>query len=211
MGRYWKVGLVLALVAAAYFAFVAMTPTHLAAQQVVSYGLKAGPTSSSMSLDQNLDHQGSRTGFVLGGFAVVELPDIAPLRLQPELQYVQKGMRWEDSDFGEHYRLNLSYLEMALLARHDLDRAESKYQPFFVAGPALALRVGATTYWDDLESDAGEDFDSKDLGFIIGAGVQRGAISLEARGSLGLLNVSTDEDIEAKNRALTLVVGYTVP
>jgi hypothetical protein len=48
-----------------------------------------------------------------------------------------------------------------------------------------------------------------DFGWTIGAGVERGALSLDLRYTMGLMNINEDDTgAEFKNRSAALKIGY---
>ena len=95
-----------------------------------------------------------------------------------------------------------------------------KVQPFVAAGPAIAFFLGArSASFIDGErisvSSANVNARAIDLGIGFGGGAAMalgpGHIQTEARYSLGLLSVDSQNDDEVTNRILTVLIGFQLP
>lgn len=157
-----------------------------------------------------------RTAFV-GGLGIVK-----PLRenwsFQPEITYSMKG--GSVTDGMTTLTRKLSYLELPLLARYDVE-SEIAALPFLHIGPAVALRLacgvdtrGAVAGAASCASGAaGGEAHALELGAMGGAGVafKRGGhrLSAELRLTLGLTNVYVDEPM--KSRVWSVVAAADWP
>jgi hypothetical protein len=159
-----------------------------------------------------------RTGFMVGGYALIDLA--GPISLQPELLYVQKGAQVE-SEFslgGQTQTitstLKLSYLEVPVLGKFDVP-VTGPVSPSLFAGPSIGINLAASQ-----ESEAGGQSESQDVdvsgtdfGFTVGAGVGVelgvGTANLDVRYQLGLSNLPTEGDASVKNRGIGVTAGLT--
>lgn len=181
-----------------------------------SFGVLAGVNVASFGGSDGDDLEDSRTGFLVGGFAVVRLSPV--FAFQPEVLYAQKGAGGSIEDGGgvESIEFQLSYLEAPLLLRVDVPGGAS-VRPFLLAGPSLALNVGCeveasfegvTASVDCDEADAAEP-ETFDVGGLIGGGLEfplgTRSLSVGVRYTFGLTDVLDGAD--AQNRALGIVAG----
>ncbi|MFO7654580.1 MAG: porin family protein [Candidatus Krumholzibacteriia bacterium] len=174
-----------------------------------------------------------RTSFAVGGYLVFALSPM--VHFQPEVLYVNKGAKYEDSmivnvegtlvDVDLEATFKLSYLEVPLLLRF-APATSSSMQPFFLVGPAIGFKTSSKlsaeatasamgeTFTEEVEEDI-EDVKSVDFGAAFGAGVQFAAgsatnISIEARYTLGLTSIDdSGSDMSIKNSALMFLAGVS--
>lgn len=152
-----------------------------------SFGPEVGLTISGFDTEATTsDYQ---TGFTAGAF--VRYAALPSLAVRAELLFVQKG----DNDGMDPERIE--YLELPLLLE------ASTYGVFVAAGPYVALKVGASTPFDDAIPTA-------DAGFIAAAGyalaLGTGALVFQARYDIGLVTV--DDSYATKNRTFLFTLGY---
>lgn len=170
-------------------------------------------------------------GFALGGYATFDFG--LPVLIRPEVMFAQKGYKIESSETEEDLTIDLkgtfglNYLDINVLAVYPVSDqihvfAGPSISPF-LSGKAkmeadISFEGEIDPIWralldelgeglnieEDIESD---DLNGMDIGFIIGAGYNLGAINLVARYSLGLKN-AYDEDTDMKNNVIQIVVGY---
>lgn len=185
--------------------------------QGVRLGLKGGVASSSVYGDAvSEDESGSIARFVGGAF--VEFGVAPLLSIQPELLYSLKGGLIEGDDAGE---VHLGYIEIPVLAKITL--AGAPLRPSIFAGPAVAFNTSC-----ELEaiSDSAVDCDatpdisdrpSTEFSAIFGVGLSQGVgpidFVVDGRYNLGLSSIvnQDDEVRDVKNRAFTLLAGFSIP
>ena len=160
-------------------------------------GVKGGLSMATMNVDAPVGYDTPfKLGFWGGGFIV--LGD-GLFRFQPEVLYVQKGVRLEKSGSVEYSRSTLSYLEVPLMTRIHLGfNIVNLY--FNVGGyGGYWLSGKTTTYGPDLttgdlketthDHKFDDDIDNRfDAGLVCGVGVKVTVVFLEVRYSLGLVN-----------------------
>jgi len=193
------------------FVFLALTVLPAQAIQITAKGAKVGLSIASLSGD-DFDDFDSRISFALGGYLAFNISD--DFSVQPELLFVQKGAKWTEGDAKLVFRL--SYLEIPILAKYSFAAGTNMKVSVF-AGPAVALKVGATAYWEDEEDSDTEDIDEAkgmDLGLSFGAGMEmpfgKNVLTFDIRYTLGLgkcFDNDEGEEIDAKNSAILFLAG----
>lgn len=188
------------------------------AQRVEAFGLKLGPTVSTIETDLASEDPISRDGFNAVVFAQVGLP--GPLSLVTEAGYVERGYARntgaspaDGSAEPYTYRLDrrMQYVTVAALARLDVARV-GPVSAYAVAGPRMNALVGRR----------GEDVDGGMPGYryspvawdaTAGAGVELSRwlpVLVEARYNAGLNDALEGEDWRgsAYHRATEVLVGF---
>ena len=203
------------LAIAALFLLVGALP---ASAQLLTIGLKGGPTFASVSLsdDGGLD-VGRRLGKVFGasaelGFGVVGI--------RPEILLVQKG--FEVSDALSEASFFVDYIEIPVFLVVRL--GSGRLRPAVYGGPAIGFEskctiAGSFPLLETGDCDAPDialERASKDWGAAFGAelGVTLGGIILvgDARYTIGLNNLDqTEGNQERKNRVFSLTGGIQIP
>lgn len=158
-----------------------------------------------------------RSGFMVGGFAVVDLA--GPIALQPELLYVQKGAKTE-IDFGFQGQtqtitstLKLSYIQLPVLAKFQIP-VSGPVSPNVFAGPNVGFNISATNETEgggESESEDVEGVSGTDYGLTIGAGadfgLSLGTVTVDLRYELGLANLPEEGEASIKNRGIGITAG----
>jgi hypothetical protein len=211
-------------------AMVLLVFVSRAEAQVREVGLKAGggnssmiffygrcaPEMAEMCVEFGQPHE-PRHGFAGGAFVRVGLS--RSLSLQPELLFVQKGFEVTGPT------LHLSYIELPVLLRADLRGTEAGgVRPFLYGGLAPALLTSCTVFGTHVEgayhgrcgevepADVQLEPRSYDLGLALGGGLNVMGLVVELRHTRGLIDNQVRPHAErSTNRALTALVGYSVP
>jgi len=196
---------------------VLAAPPAAQGQQMLSLGLRAGASSSTMSLSGGAS-AASRTGWLVGPTGMVWLSDA--LGIEFDALYVSKGFD-PNTAGGVTSALDLSYLDVPITAVVSLPAAgRSMLQARLRGGVSFGFRVrcsvdqgtGDVTGITDCNPDNVGTFD---LGLIGGAGIKvgrgRGGLVIDASYTLGLLDANLGSELTARNRALMLSVGYLFP
>jgi hypothetical protein len=219
--------IVLPLLAAASI-FLVFIPR--AEAQVRTVGLKAGGGNSSMiffygrcpteaakmCVEFGQPHE-PRRGFAGGAFVQFGLSRV--LSLQPELLFVQKGFEVTGPT------LHLSYVEMPVLLQvHPRGASARGIRPFVHGGLVPALLTSCTAFGTHVEgayhgrcgevepADVQLEPRSYDLGLALGGGLNVMGLVVELRHTRGLIDNQVRPHPErSTNRALTALVGYSVP
>lgn len=153
-----------------------------------------------------------RTGIVAGAFVDYGLPLLAGrLSVQAGAELTQKGMRIPPDGGLRERKLDVSYLDIPVVARAAFDAGQVR--PYVIAGPVFSLRTSTRGEIDGEEVDTTDDVTGSDVGFAFGVGGQRDRFGIELRYVLGMSNVSesNDPDETAKNRQWSIVASYTLP
>jgi hypothetical protein len=191
---------------------VASSPSVAVAQDV-AYGVKGGLNLATVSFDPELPvDYGLRLGIVAGAF--VSLPLGSRLAVQPEALFSQKGAAVDDD--GVDATLRLDYVEIPVLLKYSLSGARTAGRPsvFVLGGAAVAFKIraeaSATFGEETIDDDVDEDIEDVDLGIAFGAGLAFDRVTIDGRYTLGLSNISTDEEEagKARNRTLSVLAGF---
>jgi hypothetical protein len=166
-------------------------------------GLIAGLNTSKIALDPEpqFDTLGleSRQGAFFGTFFTQALGEDVGIRY--EGAYVEKGA--EQAGFT----ITLDYIESGALLQ--LGGVSGTGGPYALVGPTFALLAGSRLSGNGESVDLSDEVESSDVGFVFGGGLRLGAVSVEGRYSLGLLNVAKEESVEIKNRGVQVVLGLS--
>jgi hypothetical protein len=199
------------------FLTLALVATTLTTYAQVSFGVKAGYSSSTISADDN-DGSSRLSGFHAGVIADLSLAE--SFSLQPQLLYSAKGVKFKDVDINENetkVSFKLNYLELPVNFLYKPQVGAGKL--FVGAGPYLALGIGGK--FEDVkvkfDGKKAADLDETDdkihakaldagANFLAGYELKNGLL-FSINYSLGLTNFSPDGD-KSKNSYLGISVGY---
>ncbi len=155
--------------------------------------------------------------------------------LQPELAYTRKGVRLESKETSEtgtleiDARTKFDYLSLDMLLKGKFGSDVPQF--YILAGPGLAYathgKITAEATFTNSTSTSGEeteDIDFKDdnvsrfdFSVLFGGGIEMplgpGRLLLDARYSLGLQNLNTEDTTDTKifNRGVLFSAGYMIP
>ena len=123
-----------------------------------------------------------------------------------EVDYVTKGAR--EKEFGG--ALKITYLEIPALVRVNIGSRTREGTRFYgIAGPAFALRLTATLQDEELDDlDVTDDYETYDVGFMAGGGVEVRRLGVEVRANWGLTQLfEPTEGFEPSKNFSIQVVG----
>lgn len=197
--------------------------TDVHAQVRPEVGLRAGGALAQLRGKDDVFGKNAtdrRAGLAVGLY--VEMPLTSRFSVQPELLYVQKGGKTEDTFTEDEVeatlesRYKLQYLEVPVLVKYAVPM-QGPWRPSVSAGPYVAYSLGRDLSFDlssdgedlGLSIDADEIFSRWDYGVSVGADVayrftQRTA-TIGLRYDLGLANVFQDDallDFEEEGEAV---------
>lgn len=181
--------------------FAALFAPAMASAQAPSLGVKAGTNFAKIAGAGGSSD--SMTGLNIGAFYA--FPAGANLAIQPEALFSQKGFKTKGG--GTDVTSTLTYISVPVLAKLSFG-TEGGSRPFVFAGPELGMMLSAKASGGGASVNIKDGFKSMDLGGVVGAGIDLGKISLDARYGLGLSSVM--DGASAKNRAMTVMLGYTL-
>lgn len=193
------------------------------------FGINGGLSLSDL-VGSGVDQVDTRQGLTGGmGYTVLS---IGPVSLGPEIHYVQKGSGsiMLDPEAGAAFdEFGLDYLEIPVILRlgFPLPVGDGAVRGYAEGGPAFAWRVncaiaptqeGGAQLSDECAFDSLDNVesvvDSADQGAIFGGGLifrieqLGGAVSLDGRLARGLSRLDGGGDLDARNRAFSLTLGY---
>ncbi len=198
--------------------FAASVATTAHAQNVGA-GVKAGIDFASLPnagqvLDQPIGQPSRETssivGLVLGGF--VTWPLANGWALQPELQFVSKGVKLTEANGGGTVTARINYLEFPVLARYQA--TFDSHGVYVAVGPTFAVKASTSAQGDgptiknDIEIDPA--IRSFDGGIAFAGGVMLDHLFVELRYTQGLNDIATDVYAHAeslRNRVIAVSFG----
>ena len=203
----------------------AATPPEPAGPSRLHYGVRFGPSFTSLSSVEPFDDTATIAAFEptmnFGGYVQIDLT--GALSFQPEVLFAAKGHRIRDKDAqpftdstGEvklpaaDRVVLVRYLELPLLLRMSR-RTHENTSVYLIGGPSLALRRNAVIRE---VADAGrhEKIDDlvngSDLSYIFGAGLQHRRWLVDARFTRGMRNIAAfGEPVSVKTGAFSVLMG----
>lgn len=196
----------------------------------ISFGVQGGAVLSKPSVKQATDFGDikpkSKIGFTGGLIADVPFGD-EPLRLMPELKFVQKGVKYDFSAelFGQTFKLegnsNINYIELPVNLAYAFPLGKNKL--FLGAGPYGAYGLsGKSKGTSSVNGETAEETDEKiEFGssedqtkrFDYGANIMAGyfmnnGLMIKLNYSRGFANLSNVTDEKYHNQYLGLSVAY---
>jgi len=170
-------------------------------QQGFGFGIKGGFLFTSFSAaEEDFDsNTGTAIGIFFGGNRT------GAVGVMGELLYVTKS-------FGEgNAETDLAYLEIPILARINIGSSSVNGLSFYgIAGPVFDIRLKAKLKVSDI--DVKDNYESTDIGVIVGAGVEFLRFIAEARYNWGLRNFRSDliDTEEIKTRTFMVLFGFRI-
>ena len=186
------------------FGLIVTLPAVAAAQTPLTVGVKGGVNIATLKFDDDDDNEDikSKVGAVAGLFVGKQINDTIGWRL--EGLFSQKGAK-NAEQIVDDFEYKLTYVDVPLLLT--LGPASSGDTRFNVfTGPQVSFKTKAEF------EEAGETFDADDqvkgtdFGWVLGAGLEKGRITADARYTLGLSNISEGAGT-AKNRVFSVMIG----
>jgi hypothetical protein len=218
----------------------AMITLGFASHAQVSFIPKAGITLSNIAVKNKADNQKSNLAAVAGLGINLPLSEDGFFSIQPELLYIQKGVKYEED--GNYIKYSFNHIELPVLAK--VSFGSDAIKAYINAGPSFSYNLGgklSSKFNDNKESiklrfadkeDTNEisyinpeDNNRTDLGVQFGGGLGfqagPGMLLLDVRYGLGLTNFErtpdtlpigvTKEDYKSQNRVVALSIGYAIP
>jgi hypothetical protein len=179
-----------------------------------SFGVQAGANFATVKTDDD-DGVKSKVGLVIGALADIDFG--SSISFRPELNFIQKGFKYDEAGYEES--LTLNYIELAPNFVYNITAGSGKV--FFGLGPSFAFGVSGKAksksgnFPEEKEDiDFGSDDDqikSFDYGFTVLGGYKlANGLFLSAGYNLGLGNLSNfdGDEFESKNRGFNIKIGY---
>jgi hypothetical protein len=184
------------------FAAIVTLPAIAAAQTPLTIGVKGGVNIATLKVEDDEDNPDikSLVGAVGGLFLGQQINDTIGWRV--EGLFSQKGAK--NAESGPDAKYKLTYVDVpVLLTLGPSSSGDTRFNVF--TGPQFSFNTDAKYV---LEGQPDEDLEVKgnDFGWVLGAGLEKGRISADARYTLGLSNIA-ESGGEAKNRVFSVMIG----
>jgi outer membrane protein with beta-barrel domain len=186
--------------------------------QTMTTGLKVGIDFSSLPnagavidqiVKQPSTETSAKTGALFGGFVTV--PFWNRLSVQPELQFVMKGVKLNEAGGGT-LTAGLRYLEFPVLLRYTVPVGE--HTGYVLLGPTFGVKAGTSAHLDSPSQTADVNIDSAirtfDGGLAFAGGFDYQRYFVELRYTQGLNDVAAEVFPHAdsvKNRNIAIAAG----
>ena len=180
------------------------TNVNTAHAQLEYYGIKGGTSFANVNGSDVNGDPSTRTGILVGAYAGLSFGDV-PVTIQPEINYIQKGFKSDNS--GVTVTTKLNYIEVPILAKYSIDATES-VKPHVIAGPYLGINITSKQAAGG-QSQNLQNISTTDFGIAAGAGVNVSGIDITARYDLGLSQLPDSGNSDFKNGAIMLTAGYS--
>lgn len=189
-----------------------------------SFGFKGGLNISN-TYDKpdkggNPDFKNS-SGFHLG--IITDIPFSDKISLETDLYVTTKGSKREEKRYNDlpslKGHLQLYYIEIPIALKIILSKTQTQTKPYLSFGPYVGFGLsGKVTVVNKTQSihfgsAYDEDFRDLDVGLTFGGGIQVKGFLVGINYDLGLINMLSHDDMNAKiyNRTFRLSVGYIFP
>ena len=212
------------LLATALFTFLCLQqPTISNAQDIIGtparFGIKGGLNYSNLDV-QDASNSRWLVGFNLGLFA--KLPLSSFVAIQPELYYTTKGsnVTYNNLFVDGTARFNLNYLEFPLLLVLNpisvLNIHFGPYVSYLLNGIVTnESNVNLFNFENNINLD---DYNRIDAGFVVGAGIDLGALNIGLRYNFGLTKVGRERSFlgttytfpDARNGVLNAYISLSL-
>ncbi|TFH36209.1 MAG: PorT family protein [Bacteroidia bacterium] len=192
------------------------------------YGIRGGFNLANQVWQEDGDTYSadfkSKPGFHIGG--IIEFPFTDLLSLETGLILDTKGLNWKEGDSGFSYEENYSlyYLDVPVVLKAVIEVGGS-IGVYAVAGPYFGMGLSGKSKWvyeSTGGDESGEDkvewgsdpeidhFKRPDFGLTFGGGVDIKGIQVGVTYDLGLANISsyTDNNAKINNRVLRITGCY---
>lgn len=207
------------------FLALALCSYALSAQVAVKAGVNFANMVFESSADELTDvTEDGSLGFTIGAAFILPVNDF--FAIQPEVQFIQKGVETSYKVLGEEYvnKLTYNYIDIPILARVSLGGTYGEGLGIYLnAGPYIGYALNGKSKIEsplgDNESDIEFDDEDRqkrvDFGLAGGAGLTIGNLFIEARYMYGTNNLldddannSNDNDFDKyQHRGLALTAG----
>ena len=187
--------------------------------QTITTGVRVGFDFSSMpnageAIDQVVrrpsTETSSKTGALFGGFVTVPLWN--QLSVQPELQFVMKGVNLNEAAGAGSVSARVRYLEFPVLLRYTVP--VSDHTGYVLVGPTFGVKAGTSGQLSGPSQTADVNIDSAirsfDGGLAFAGGLEYNRYLFEVRFTQGLNDVAAESFPHAdavKNRVLSISAG----
>ena len=186
------------------FAAIVTLPAVAAAQSPVTIGVKGGVNIATLKFDEDEDSEDIKSliGGVGGLFIGKQFNDNFGFRL--EGLFSQKGAKNAEQSV-EDFKYKLTYIDVpVLLTLGPSSSGDTRFNVF--TGPQFSFKTKAEFEENGVDFDADDEVKSSDFGWVLGAGLEKGRITADARYTLGLSNIAEGGG-DVKNGVFAVMIG----
>ena len=179
-------------------ALTSLTSTHVFALGL-GLGLQGGVNFANVSAPTNISTS-SVTGLMIGMNVEMRLTD--DIAIQPELMYVQRGIKYTDIS-GAAVTAHYDALEIPVLLKIKFLEG---VRPYVFAGPVAIVNISRGISVGSGSTTVSFNPRSTDFAFDFGAGVEFGFVFVNLRYSLGISDLN-ENSASWHSRGIQLLAG----
>lgn len=181
--------------------------------QNLCFGFKSGINLSSANISPNVSTS-NRTGIIFG--AVLEYKAADMFYIQPELEYIMKGVKQKIDLYNYEETVKLDYIQIPVYAKLKFDIPNSPFKPYAMLGPSLGFNINSkdevSLNGQSSTSDLSSSTETIDFGLNFGAGGEfkitpSSSIFGEIQYGLGLTDISKSSASDWKNTGVKFHIG----
>ncbi|MCR5366819.1 MAG: PorT family protein [Prevotella sp.] len=169
------------------------------------YGLRLGLNLSSVSSEDLVLDTDCLAGLYFGGVLGIQLAPRSPAWFELGLGYSEKGGINKIDGYKVRYRI--SYLEMPLAVKFNIDIKALRIQPFLGGYLSVGVAGKIKDYKTRVKQSTYDLYRRFDGGLRLGCGAEYQMIYIEAGFDFGLANINKDDFDTAHNRCLYISAG----
>jgi len=194
-----------------------------------SFGIQAGANFANVKMEYEdvgitIEQENkTKVGLIIG--AVAEIPLGSSLSFRPELNFIQKGYKFDENFSGINYteKATMNYIEVPLNITYNLNAGTGRF--FFGLGPTVGFGLsgkyevtesGEPDEESDIKFDGDEDATDDDLhlkaidfgGNILAGYKLPNGLFFTAGYGMGFSGLHPDSDVDFKNKGFSLKIGY---
>ena len=202
--------------------FLVLCPGSSVTATEINYGLKGGLSLGKVNTRPEYLVEGfpwkTKTGLVGGAFLSLEVGK--GLAIQPEVLFVQKGVRLLDEEYDFEARFSFDYFEIPILLKIDLNLPDSVVVPSIFFGPffgfnnqaKVTLKEASLEETEDIKADLEKSEYGLTFGLLLTQRWGPGKFLVDIRYDLGLANILIPESgwtDTMKTRTWLFMIGYS--
>jgi len=193
-------------------------------QAYAQLGVRAGINLAKLNFQEDFDYVDLKpiVGLNLGALYEIQLSD--KFSLQPEIHFIQKGLKIVDQEYDETITILFNSLDFALMSKFNFLNLGESTKAYVAATPYVGYSLSGTfkeeydgmSYTEDIDFDD-DEIRRFDFGIGLGIGLSWNRFFVDARYNFGLLNIDNYEDedeyydeydFRVYHRGILIGVGY---
>lgn len=186
---------------------VLLLTTFTISEAQIRFGIKAGASITNLTNAHSTSK--SRTGYQIGGLALIPIDNKDQFYFEPEVIYSAQGEFNVNRDPRINQKTYLSFINVPLNLRAYL--SESENEIYGVFGPYIGFKVGENIEKFDFPTEPDDEkYSSFDFGLGLGGGFSLNRqFEIEARYSYGFVDQIEHDASDSNNHTSILSFGLS--